>query len=63
MKPGPRPFAGAAAETLPENERLASLRRKLEARKDTPGYEKNCEKIRAEIAKLEAAHSGQEFDL
>lgn len=49
--------------TLPENERLASLRKKLKARENTPGYEKNCESIRAEIAKLEAAHSGQEFDL
>lgn len=51
----------------PENERLASLRRLLKARwygdKPLPGYEKNCEAIRAEIAKLEAAHAGPEFNL
>jgi hypothetical protein len=35
-----------------ESERVASLRKKLAARKDVPGYEKNCEAIRAEIQRL-----------
>lgn len=51
------------SKPLPENERLASLRAKLKARDKVPGYEKNCDAIRAEIAKLEAAHTGPEFDL
>lgn len=46
-----------------ESERLASLRKKLKARDKVPGYEKNCEEIRAEIARLEAAAQGPEFDL
>lgn len=46
-----------------ENVRLASLRRLLQARDGMPGYERNCEALRAEIAKLEAAHNGPEFDL
>lgn len=33
--------------------RLDKLRRKLSAREGTPGYEKNCEAIRQEIARLE----------
>jgi hypothetical protein len=37
----------------PDSPRLASLRKKLEARDGKPGFEKNCEAIRAEIAKLE----------
>lgn len=41
--------------------RLASLRRKLRSRDGTPGYEKNCEHLRAEIARLEG--TGKEFDL
>lgn len=33
--------------------RLIKLRQKLNARAGTPGYEKNCEALRAEIARLE----------
>lgn len=33
--------------------RLMRLRQKLSARVGTPGYEKNCEALRAEIARLE----------
>lgn len=33
--------------------RLDALRKKLAAREGTPGYEKNCEEIRKEIARLE----------
>lgn len=33
--------------------RLADLKKKLRARENTSGYEKNCEAIRAEIARLE----------
>lgn len=33
--------------------RLLTLRRKLAARDGVPGYEKNCEALRAEIARLE----------
>jgi hypothetical protein len=43
-----------------ETPRLASLRAKLKAREKTPGYEKNCEEIRAEIARLENC---QDLDL
>lgn len=41
--------------TKPTNEspRLASLKAKLKARDGKPGYEKNCEEIRTEIARLE----------
>lgn len=34
--------------------RIDDLKAKLKARTGKPGYEKNCEEIRAEIAKLEA---------
>lgn len=42
--------------------RIEKLRDKLRARDGTPGYEKNCEALRAEIARLEgsAAASGNE---
>jgi hypothetical protein len=36
-----------------EQPRLASLRAKLKARDKVPGFEKNCEAIRAEIQRLE----------
>lgn len=36
-----------------ETPRLASLRTKLKAREGKPGFEKNCEEIRKEIARLE----------
>lgn len=36
-----------------ETPRLASLRKKLKARDGKKEYEKNCEEIRAEIARLE----------
>lgn len=36
-------------------ERLLKLRRKLAARDGVPGYEKNCEELRAGISRLEAA--------
>ena len=32
---------------------LISLRKKLAARKGVPGYEKNCEALEAEIARIE----------
>ena len=35
--------------------RLDSLRKKLAARDGTPGYEKNCEALRLEIARLEGS--------
>lgn len=35
--------------------RLISLRQKLSARENVPGYEKNCEALRAEIARLEGS--------
>ena len=34
-------------------ERLVARRRKLAARDGKPGYEKNCEMIKAEITRLE----------
>lgn len=34
-------------------ERILKLRRKLKAREGIPGYRKNCEMIRQEIARLE----------
>lgn len=37
--------------------RLASLRRKLRAREGKKEYEKNCEEIRAEIARLESCRN------
>lgn len=43
-----------------ETPRLASLRKKLKARTGKKEYEKNCEEIRAEIARLENC---QELDL
>lgn len=38
---------------ITETPRLLALRKKLAARDGKPGYEKNCEALRAEIAKLE----------
>lgn len=35
--------------------RLVKLRQKLAARAGVPGYEKNCEAIKAEIARLEGS--------
>lgn len=35
--------------------RLDSLRKKLAARDGIPGYKKNCEALRAEIARLEGS--------
>lgn len=43
-----------------ETPRLASLRAKLKAREKVAGYEKNCEALRAEIARLENC---QDLDL
>lgn len=44
--------------------RLMKLRRKLAAREGTPGYEKNCEALRAEIARLEGStQQPASFDL
>jgi len=37
-----------------ETPRLALLRRRLKAREGKKEYEKNCEEIRAEIARLES---------
>lgn len=34
-------------------QRIDELRRRLASRKGVPGYEKNCEALRAEIARLE----------
>jgi hypothetical protein len=42
-----------------ESPRLASLRAKLKAREGKKEYEKNCEALREEIARLE----GPEYDL
>lgn len=43
---------------------LEKLKNKLRAREGVPGYEKNCEVIRAEIARLEAPPAlKQEYDL
>lgn len=36
-----------------ETERMASLRRKLAAREGKKEFAKNCEEIRAELARLE----------
>ena len=36
------------------NERIEQLRAKLKARNGIKGFEKNCEAIRTEIARLEA---------
>lgn len=38
---------------MPES-KLESLKRKLAARKDMPGYEENRRELEAEIARLEA---------
>lgn len=46
-----------------DSPRLASLRQKLKARDKKPGYEKNCEKLRAEIARREEEAAGPEFKL
>lgn len=35
--------------------RILVLRKKLAARENTPGYEKNCQKIREEIARIEGS--------
>ncbi|MFL6707957.1 MAG: hypothetical protein ACJ8HI_07100 [Massilia sp.] len=43
-----------------ETPRLASLRAKLKARTGKKEYEKNCEELRAEIARLENC---QDLDL
>lgn len=43
--------------------RIEKLRAKLAGRENVPGYEKNCEALRAEIARLEAAATGPEFKL
>jgi hypothetical protein len=43
-----------------ETPRLASLRKKLRAREGKKEYEKNCEELRKEIARLEGC---QELDL
>lgn len=43
--------------------RLEQLKAKLVARTKVPGYERNCEAIRAEITRLEALPAGQEHDL
>lgn len=39
--------------------RLTQLKDKLKARKGVPGYEKNCEKIREEIKRLETYTVGK----
>lgn len=46
-----------------ETPRLASLRKKLKARQGKKEYEKNCEMIREEIARIEKGIAGPEFDL
>lgn len=38
--------------------RLVKLRKKLAARAGVPGYEKNCELLQAEIARLESSTVG-----
>jgi hypothetical protein len=35
-----------------DSPRVASLRAKLKSRENVPGFEKNCEAIRAEIQRL-----------
>jgi len=44
-------------ETHPRLVRIADLKRKLAARQGNPGYERNCEEIRDQIANLEKAHA------
>ncbi len=39
--------------------RIMQLRDKLRSRENTPGYEKNCEKIREEIKRLETHTVGK----
>lgn len=41
------------SEKTEDTPRLASLRAKLKAREGKPEYKKNCEELRAEIARLE----------
>lgn len=41
----------------PRLARIANLKAKLRARGGKPGYEKNCEEIREQIANLEKAHA------
>lgn len=43
------------------DEQLAKYRKKLTAREGQPGYEKNCEMLKTQIAKLEeiAAHHAE----
>jgi len=43
------------AEIQNTGTRLVKLRQKLAARAGVPGYEKNCEALRAEIARLEGS--------
>ena len=43
--------------------RLEQLEAKLAARKDKPGFEKNCEEIQAQIDRLKNPPTPQEFDL
>ena len=44
-----------AAQRAGSGTRLVKLRQKLAARAGGPGYEKNCEALRAEIARLEGS--------
>lgn len=44
-------------EIHPRLARIANLEKKLNARKRQPGYEKNCEEIRAQIENLKKAHA------
>lgn len=44
-------------ETHPRLVRIATLERKLAARRNQPGYEKNCEEISAQIENLKKAHA------
>lgn len=40
--------------------RIDDLKKKLAARQGVPGYEKNCEALRAEIARLENRERNRE---
>lgn len=43
-----------------ESDRLKKLKQKLKAREGTPGYEKNCDALLAEIKRLSGAEKHEE---
>lgn len=48
---------------MTDSPRLASLKTKLKAREGKAEYKENCVHLRAEIARLEKAAAGPEFDI